>query len=187
VLLICSTRNLKKIKRQLKNKNTSISFIYVPIPISFFILIAQKYSDIKLRLFGHQYPRRIIFKCLVKELRSDIGFKTPYSLMFFNLYLIYIRSDRRLINEYFDSFSQTEFKKFIFSRSSLCDLRIEDINFPINTMSRIQNEGVESTPREIKNMAESKILVWRVGRSHIKVFPVDAKRFIEDYSELSTI
>jgi hypothetical protein len=187
VFLICSARNLKTMKRQLKNKNTATSFIFLPIPISIFILITQKYSDIKLRLFGHQYPRRIIFKCLVKELWLDIRFRTPYSLMFFNLYLIYIRSEQRRAKEYLELFSQKEIKELIFSRSSLCDLRIDDINFNKNAMSRIQNEGTGTAPHTIKNMVESKILVWRVGKSHINLLPIDAKRFMEDYSNLCSI
>lgn len=181
--ILCSAQGKRSIRSIFDIPGAQVSINYVPFPVSIFLLVIQRYSDIKLRLAPENYTEKFFFKRIIKELVIDLRFHSPYFFMLFKLFIVDIKITARRNEELFNLIPESNFNRLIFARSAFCDIQQMKYEFESYFIRRIQREGINTPTVAMKNEILNHIFVWRVGGNTLPLRPIQLDRLISEHGE----
>lgn len=183
MILWCSTRNPKSLRALLSANWNKFRIFYIPFPASIAVLLVQRYSDTKLRLHGSKHEKRIVLKCMLKELWLDIKLNSPYFFIIFKLFLVSIKSHTEDSKDFFKALTETEYSRFILSRSAICDFQSIGLNISSFIVAVIQNEGIRVPSKVFAKMGEQQVWIWRFQEHLTPLTPINVGNYLSELAE----
>ena len=183
MIIWCSTRNPRNLRALLRTNPDKIRIFYIPFPVSIPVLLVQRYSDTKLRLYGSRHEKRIVIKCMLKELWLDVKCNSPYFFVLFRLFLVSIKSQKEDSKDFLKTLNESEYSRFILSRSAICDFQKIGLNISSFVLTKIQNEGIGIPSNVLAKMGEQRVWVWRFQNHLTLLTPISATDYLSKIAE----
>jgi hypothetical protein len=134
-------------------------------------------------MYPHGLRKIHTLKVILRELWLDLTFKTQYTNILFNLIIVSISGKELNSQDILAKISQLGFEKLNFTRSAICDIRTQDISFTSYSLKRMQNDGIESNPRALRQISKNTIWIWRVQKKLGLVKPVQIETYLTNHAQ----